>query len=372
MSTEATLCISVCPQLYLSLSRFGETFSVALDISKAFDRVWHKSLLSKLPSFGFYHSLCSFISSFLSDRCISAVVDGHCSSPKPINSGVPQGSVLSPTLFLLFISDLSVTNWPIHSYADDSTLHFLTSFDKRPTLQDLQDSRLVAAERITSDHSLISDWGKRNLVSFNASKNSNFPSIYSTQPSKLPSPILRQHTGIPFFNTKHPTYTYPLLKILTGNFTSLSLSQLPRSWAFCIVSASFSPPHSWCPYTGALSDLVWSTHHMCGRGPRTQLSLTIFSLLNSVAKLPLSLSSIVIFTLTALLNLLTACLSPPLLRPRCTLLSTQAQPCTVQINYARVNQHLHSFILVLVNSGTISLYLYFLLSTTWTISRGEC
>ncbi len=82
-----------------SLSRFGETFSVAMDISKTFDRVWHKSLLSKLPSFGFYPSLCSFISSFLSSRSISAVVDGHCSSPKSINSGILQGSVLSPSSF---------------------------------------------------------------------------------------------------------------------------------------------------------------------------------------------------------------------------------------------------------------------------------
>ncbi len=99
---------------------------------------------------------------------------------------------------------------------------------------------------------------------------------------------------------------------------------------------------------------------MCGGAPCTQLSwtewslrlfvssvlllsLTIFSLLNSAAKLPLSLSSIVIFTLTALLNLLTACL-PPLLRPRCTHLCTQARPFTVQIPYARVNLHLHTFI----------------------------
>ncbi len=116
-----------------SLSHFGETFSVALDIAKAFNRVWHKSLLSKLPSFGFYPSLCSFISSFLSGCSISTVVDGHYFSSKPINSSVPRGSVLSDTLFLLFIDDLlSVTNCPIHPYAGDSTLHFSTSFDRRP------------------------------------------------------------------------------------------------------------------------------------------------------------------------------------------------------------------------------------------------
>ncbi len=64
-----------------SLSCFGKTFAVALDIPKAIERVWHKSLLSKLPSYGFYPSLCTFISSFLSGRSISAVVDGYCSKP---------------------------------------------------------------------------------------------------------------------------------------------------------------------------------------------------------------------------------------------------------------------------------------------------
>ena len=83
-----------------SFGGFGETFAVAFDILKAFDKVWHKALISKLPSFGFYPSLCFFISNFLPDHSIAPVVDGHCSSSKPINSGVPQDSVLSPTLFL--------------------------------------------------------------------------------------------------------------------------------------------------------------------------------------------------------------------------------------------------------------------------------
>ena len=79
------------------LEGFSETF--ALDISNAFDRAWHKALISKLPSFGFYPSLCSFVSNFLSDRSIEAVVDSYCSSPKPINRGVSLGSVQSTHSF---------------------------------------------------------------------------------------------------------------------------------------------------------------------------------------------------------------------------------------------------------------------------------
>ncbi len=151
-----------------SLSRFGETFAVALGISKAFNRVWHKALLSKLPSNDFYPARYSFLSSFLSGRSVAAVVHGHCSTPKPINSGASQGSVLSPTLVLLFINDLSLTNCPIHSYADDTNLHYSTSFDRHPNQQVLQISRIDAAERLTLDLSIVSAWGRRNLVSFSA------------------------------------------------------------------------------------------------------------------------------------------------------------------------------------------------------------
>ncbi|XP_059053792.1 uncharacterized protein LOC131848053 [Achroia grisella] len=82
--------------------------------------VWHQGLLSKLPSYGIPEGLCKWVASFLSGRCIKAVVDGSCSDSMDINAGVPQGSVLSPTLFLLHINDL-LTTVNIHCYADDST-----------------------------------------------------------------------------------------------------------------------------------------------------------------------------------------------------------------------------------------------------------
>ena len=77
-----------------SLREFGESYVVALDISEAFNRVWHKARLAKLPAYGFT-PLCQLFKSFLSNRFISVVVDGTTSDPFPISSGVPQGSVVS-------------------------------------------------------------------------------------------------------------------------------------------------------------------------------------------------------------------------------------------------------------------------------------
>ena len=99
-----------------ALESYGESRVIFLDISKAFDRVWHKGLLAKLPMFGLHHSLIKWISSFLSDRSIAIRVDGYLS-----NSDVHQGSVISPVLFILFINDLlSSTSSSIFSFADDT------------------------------------------------------------------------------------------------------------------------------------------------------------------------------------------------------------------------------------------------------------
>ena len=154
-----------------SLRDFGESFVVALDISKAFDRVWHLSLLSKLPSYGFSTSICSLIQSYLSNRSIAVTIDGSVSSTHNINSGVPQGSVLSPTLFLLFINDLlSCTANTIHSFADDSTLHSSTSFQSPPSPHIRTITRDNSISSINKDLERIASWGEANLVNFNKSK----------------------------------------------------------------------------------------------------------------------------------------------------------------------------------------------------------
>ena len=120
----------------------------------------------------------------LSNRFISVVVDGATSDPFPISSGVPQGSVLSPTLFLLFINDLlESTSNPVHSYADDSTLQKSCSFNSQPSSLARSQSRIALSSAINSDLDRISSWGAQNLVKFNASKTQFLPISLSTIPS---------------------------------------------------------------------------------------------------------------------------------------------------------------------------------------------
>ena len=111
----------VSDRIARAFNRSGATRAVALDISKAFDRVWHAGLPHKLTSYGISGQVFGLISSFLSKRWLWVVLDGKSSQEYQVNYGVLQGSILSPRLFLLYINDLpDDVICDIAIYADDN------------------------------------------------------------------------------------------------------------------------------------------------------------------------------------------------------------------------------------------------------------
>ena len=131
---------------------------IFLDFSAAFDRVDHSVLLHKLHNYGIRGNMLCFIQSFLSDRKQRVVFKGSFSDWVPVSSGVPQGSVLGPILFLLFVNDINDgLSSPLFQFADDHTVvRCIRSLKDHQTLQ--------------KDLDMIHLWTLKNNLPLNASK----------------------------------------------------------------------------------------------------------------------------------------------------------------------------------------------------------
>ena len=128
-------------------------------------KFWHAGLLHKLKSYGISGQIFGLISSFLSNRRLRVVLDGKSSQEYPVNAGVPQWSILGPTLFLLYINDLPddvICNIAI--YADDTTL-----YSKCNQASDLWQQLELASEPESDVRDTV-NWGRKWLVDFNAEK----------------------------------------------------------------------------------------------------------------------------------------------------------------------------------------------------------
>ena len=127
-----------------------------LDISKAFDRVWHDGLLYRSKRCGVSGPLLFLIQSFLKDRKQRTILNGRSSNWGDISAGVPQGSILGPLLFLVYINDFAVgLKCNVKLYADYTSLFTVE-----------EDSN-TAANDMNHDLDLISQWAYAWRMSFN-------------------------------------------------------------------------------------------------------------------------------------------------------------------------------------------------------------
>ena len=161
--STADLLTVVSNRIARAFNRSGATRAVALDTTKAFDRVWHAGLPHELKSYGISGQAFGLISSYLSNRRLRVVLDGKSLQEYLVNAGVPQGSIFGPTLFLLYINDLpGDVICDIAIYVDDATLY--CKCDQASDLWQQLNWLLNLNLRDTVD------WGKKWLIDFNAGK----------------------------------------------------------------------------------------------------------------------------------------------------------------------------------------------------------
>ena len=164
--------------------------AVFLDIEKAFDTVWHHGLLQKIKDLGINGSLAKFIQNFLHIRKINVRVSSSLSNSYPVHSGVPQGSVLSPTLFLLFINDLqdSISNEvEVSLYADDAAV-----WTNAASLEECNKKLQIALNT-------INNWSERWGLAICGKKRSTV--VFTTRKYKQMPPLKLGASTIPYSKT---------------------------------------------------------------------------------------------------------------------------------------------------------------------------
>ena len=163
---------------------------IVMDFSKAFDKVDHQRLLLKLYRLGINSGVITWITSFLSNRSQSVVLDGEHSDSCPVLSGVPQGSVLGPCLFLMYINDMpNSIKSNIRLFADDTIMYL--------TISNQDD-----CHALKSDLTKLEAWEKEWLMAFNPDK------CEVIRITKKKTPILHDYKlhGLTLQSTKNVKY----------------------------------------------------------------------------------------------------------------------------------------------------------------------
>jgi len=154
--------------------------AVFLDISKAFDKVWHAGLLFKLKQNGIEDKLLTLFESYLLNRRQRVVLNGSYSTLSVIEAGVPQGSVLGPLLFLIYINDLEKDiRSNIKFFADDTMLYSIVN------------DPVSSSDDLNHDLDLICQWAYQWKMKFNPDHNKQANEVlFSCKKNKIDHPPL--------------------------------------------------------------------------------------------------------------------------------------------------------------------------------------
>jgi hypothetical protein len=146
--------------------------AIFLDLSRAFDTISHSMLIAKLKSYGISDKEIIWFNDYLFHRRQTVQIASELSSPEPVFSGVPQGSILGPLLFIIYFNDLPdcLTAAKVVMYADDTVIYFANK--EVPTIEECLNSEFIKLSKYFNDSELIVNFkkGKTESMLFGTTK----------------------------------------------------------------------------------------------------------------------------------------------------------------------------------------------------------
>ena len=160
LHSTVTALLDITNEWYFNIDKGMTNMAVFLDLAKAFDTVSHTVLLRKLELYGIVGTTIDWFSSYLSNRQQQCIVEGSLSTPQTVTCGVPQGSILGPLLFLIYINYLPqcLIHTKPHMYADDTILSAAST------------STIELQLELNQDLLNIKEWLLANKFSLNVTK----------------------------------------------------------------------------------------------------------------------------------------------------------------------------------------------------------
>ena len=257
-----------------------------LDFAKAFDKVPHRRLMNKLRLYGLHGDISRWIYSFLSHRTQQVIVDGSKSGASDVQSGVPQGTVMGPLLFLLFINDMPAVVDPgtrVRLYADDCLVY--------RCIKSIQDQL-----QFQRDLDALTKWGQLWGMKFNATK------CHIMTVTNLEAPLSKyyQLDGSVLSYVDVATYLGIMLQSTlsfkehiqnTANKCNSRLGFLRRNLRGCPQALKQTAYFSLVRSSAEYASTIWDPHHrtdketlqkvqnrairwVCGKSPREEVSVS--------------------------------------------------------------------------------------------------